>query len=50
MESDLYTIGEYRLISMALNEEAESNMRQDVLENPEIYEAAAATPDNDAEE
>jgi hypothetical protein len=35
---------------MALNEEAERNMRQAVLENPEVYEAAAATPDDDAEE
>jgi hypothetical protein len=35
---------------MALNEEAERNMRQDALENPEIYEAAAATPEDDSEE
>jgi hypothetical protein len=35
---------------MALNEEAENNMQQDVLENPEVYEAAAATPEDDAEE
>jgi hypothetical protein len=35
---------------MALNEEAEHNMRQDALENPDIYEAAAATPEDDPEE
>jgi hypothetical protein len=35
---------------MVLNEEAERNMRRDALENPEVYEAAAATPEDDTDE
>jgi hypothetical protein len=31
---------------MPLNEDAEKSMAQDVEENPEIYKAAAASPEN----
>jgi hypothetical protein len=40
---------EVMVITMPLNEEAERHMQQDVENNPDIYEAAAATPDDDEE-
>lgn len=42
----LYVGGAYSPVKMGANREAQRNMDRDVRENPALYEAAAASPDD----